>query len=146
MKLTLKRDVFSDKFTLGTLSVNGKHLGFTCEDTDRHIEDDKDGDGNPIDKGEKIYGQTAIPKGTYPVTLSFSHRFQKIMPEVLNVPNFSGVRIHGGNRADNTLGCPLLGSTRLGDGVANCAGVNKRLIELIQLAEDHGEEVTLEVV
>lgn len=146
MKLLLKRDTFAKGFTLGTLSVDGKTLGHTCEDKDRTLEDDKDSDGNPIDPGEKVYGETAIPRGVYTVVLSFSHRFQKVMPEVLRVPAFTGVRIHGGNRADNTLGCPLLGASRLPDGVANCAGVNKRLIELLQQAEDRGEVVTLEIV
>lgn len=145
MKLLLKRDVLASGFTLGSLSVDGRHLGYTCEDRDRTLEDDKDGDGNTIDPKEKTYGETAIPRGIYKVVLSFSHRFQKVMPEVINVPQFSGVRIHGGNRAKDTLGCPLLGAQRLQDGVANCAAVNTRLIELIQQAEDRGESVTLEV-
>lgn len=146
MNLLLKRDVFANTFTLGSLLVDGKHLGFTCEDKDRTLEDDKDNDGNPVDKGEKVYGETAIPRGKYKVVLSFSHRFQKVMPEVLSVPGFSGIRIHGGNRASNSLGCPLLGAQRISDGVANCAGVNARLIEMMQQAEDRGESVTLEIL
>lgn len=145
MKLLVNRDVKASTFTLGTFTVDGKHLGYTCEDTDRTLEDDKNGDGNPVDPGEKVYGETAIPRGTYKVELSFSHRFQKVMPEILNVPQFSGVRIHGGNRSKDTLGCILLGAQRLQDGVANCAGVNTRLIELIQQAEDRGEEVWITV-
>jgi hypothetical protein len=135
MNLTLKRDVFADKFTLGSLMVNGKHLGFTCEDKDRKLEE-----GN-----EKVYGQTAIPRGKYKVIISFSHRFKKPMPEVLSVPGFSGIRIHGGNTDADTLGCPLLGVNRTGTGVANCAGVNTRLISLIEDCEEIGEEVWLTV-
>lgn len=145
MKLELKRDVFANDFTLGTLLANGKHLGFTCEDTDRKLEDDKDGDGNAIDEGEKVYSKTAIPRGRYRVALSFSHKFQKVLPEVLGVPQFSGIRIHGGNTADNSLGCPLLGASRTANGVANCKAVNDRLIALIQEAEDNGEEVWITV-
>jgi len=145
MNLKLKRDVRSKTFTLGTFYVNGTRLGFTCEDTDRTLEDDKDNDGNSIDEGEKIKGQTAIPLGTYKVILSFSHRFQKVMPEVLGVPNFTGIRIHGGNTDADTLGCPLLGSMRTQTGVANCKVVNDRLISMLQDAEDRGETVWLTV-
>lgn len=135
MKLSLKRDVFAEKFTLGSLLVDGRHLGFTCEDTDRRLENE----------GEKVKGQTAIPRGSYKVILSYSHRFQKVMPEILNVPGFTGVRIHGGNTHENTEGCPLLGIQRTQDGVAKCKEVNDRLIQMIQEAEDVGESVTLEV-
>lgn len=136
MKLVLKRDVFGDTFTLGSLAADGKHLGFTCEDTDRRMEDGH----------EKVKGQTAIPRGKYSVILSFSHRFQRVMPEVLEVPGFTGIRIHGGNTSDDTLGCPLLGIQRTQKGVAKCKEVNERLINLIELAEEHGEDVTLEII
>lgn len=136
MILTLKRDTFSENFTLGTLSVNGKQLGFTCEDTDRHLESG----------GDKVYGETAIPRGEYKVILSFSNRFKKVMPAVLDVPGYEGVRIHGGNTSENTLGCPLLGSLRTSNGVANCKNINERLIGLLHDAEDSGEDVILEVI
>jgi Family of unknown function (DUF5675) len=145
MNLKVIRDVRSNKFTLGTFYVNGTKLGFTCEDTDRILEDDKDSDGNTIDKGEKIYGQTAIPLGTYKVILSFSHHFQKLMPEVLEVPQFTGIRIHGGNAPIDTFGCILLGSVRTQEGTANCKVVNDRLISMLQDAEDRGEVVWLTV-
>jgi len=145
MNLKIIRDVKSKDFTLGMFYINGTRLGFTCEDTDRSLEDDKDNDGNPIDKGEKVYGKTAIPCGAYKVILSYSNRFKKVMPEVLDVPDFSGVRIHGGNTEEDTLGCPLLGSMRTQTGVANCKIVNDRLISMLQDAEDRGETVWLAV-
>jgi hypothetical protein len=136
MKIKLKRDVFSDTFTLGSLFVNWNLIGFTCEDADRKLEEG----------GGKIYGKTAIPRGMYKVTLSFSHRFQKVMPEILSVPGYTGVRIHGGNTHEDTLGCPLLGSVRTQTGVAKCKEVNQRLINMIEAAEELGESVELEVV
>lgn len=134
MKLELIRDVFED-FTLGKFYVDGKFLGFTCEDKDRKLEDG----------GQKVYGQTAIPRGTYKVILSYSHHFNKTMPEILNVPGFEGIRIHGGNTDKDTLGCLLLGSVRTSKGVANCAGVNTKLINLLEEAEDNGENVTIQI-
>ena len=145
MNLKLIRDVRANTFTLGTFYVNGTRLGFTCEDADRSLEDDKDNDGNTIDQGEKVYGKTAIPLGTYKVILSFSHRFQKLMPEVLDVPQFSGIRIHGANTSDDVLGCVGLGKVRTQDGVANCKDVNDRLITMLQDAEERGESVFLTV-
>lgn len=135
MELHLQRDVLAQDFTLGTFSVDGTVLGYTCEDTDRHLENG----------GTKVDGRTAIPRGRYEVILSFSNRFQKIMPEVLHVPGYAGVRIHGGNTAADTLGCPLLGEERTTNGVHNCAVVNLQLIELLRHAEERGEEIWLTV-
>jgi hypothetical protein len=134
MILELKRDGHIQP-NLGKLFVDGKLLGQTLEDPDRHLEDG----------GEKIPGETAIPRGRYKVQLSFSHRFQRIMPEILDVENFTGVRIHGGNTEADTHGCPLLGAVRTSAGVAQCGGVNQRLINLLEAAEIRGEEIYLEV-
>lgn len=134
MILELKRDGYVTP-NLGKLFVDGKLLGQTLEDQDRHLEDG----------GEKIAKETAIPRGRYKVQLSFSNRFKRIMPEVLDVPQFKGVRIHGGNTEEDTEGCPLLGAIRTQTGVAQCGGVNQRLVNLIEAAEIRGEEVYLEV-
>ena len=136
MRLVLNRDYFADGFTLGKMYMDGVHLGFTAEDTDRRVESG----------GEKVPKQTAMPRGKFLVTLSHSNRFDKIMPEVHNVPQFTGVRIHGGNTAEDTEGCPLLGKERTGKGVRNCAAVNEKLIRALRDAADRNEKVYLEVV
>jgi pseudouridine-5'-phosphate glycosidase len=59
--------------------------------------------------GIKIAGVTAIPSGRYSVILNKSVRFNRIMPEILDVPSFSGIRIHWGNTALQTEGCPIVG-------------------------------------
>lgn len=133
--LRLTRDVFDPEFTLGQLQANGHldgytRLGYICEDADRRLEDG----------GEKIYGKTAIPRGRYKVVLSFSRRFKRIMPELLNVPGFSGVRIHGGNTHHNTDGCPLLGAQRTANGVRDCSDVNGRLVDMLRHREAVGVE------
>jgi len=120
---------------LGQMWIDGVYFGETLEDTDRYSEAG----------GEKINGDTAIPRGVYKVTLSMSQRFGRVMPEVHDVPGFSGIRIHGGNVEADTLGCPLLGSVRTATGVANCRGINERLIDRIGEALADKEGVTLEV-
>lgn len=135
MNFTIKRNVFASKYTLGTFLVDGKPFGFTCEDTDRKLEAG----------GEKVAGETAIPRGRYPVIMSYSQRFKKPMPEVLDVTGFTGIRIHGGNTKEDTHGCPLLGSMRTQDGVANCRSINDRLITLLEVAEELGNDVWLTV-
>ena len=108
----------------GKLFINGMYWGETLEDPDGHLEDG----------GVKIAGETAIPRGRYQLVLTHSNRFGRLMPEILHVPGFSGVRIHGGNTEADTHGCPLLGQRRTATGVADCAGINQRLLEFMNLA------------
>lgn len=98
LNLNLKRYIFNtdgDRSTIGDLFINDEFFCFTLEDEIRM-------------KGAKVYGKTAIASGTYEIILTVSNRFGRLMPLLLNVPDFSGVRIHGGNTAKDTHGCPLV--------------------------------------
>lgn len=119
----------------GQMWIESIYFGETLEDKDRYLESG----------GEKVHGETAIPRGRYKVTLSLSQRFGRVMPEVHEVPGFAGVRIHGGNTEANTEGCILLGSVRTKEGIANCKGINDRLIERLHGAEERNEDVWLEI-
>ena len=134
-KFVIVRDVMGKDFTLGRFFVDGSLLGYTCEDQDRKLEDG----------GEKIKGQTAIPRGLYHLTTSLSTRFGRIMPLIQGVRNFDGVRIHGGNTSADTEGCPLLGQTRTAIGVQNCKKVNEDLLALILKHEGQGDTCWIEV-
>lgn len=96
-ELVLLRQPSFKETTLGTLFVNEVFQCYTLEDEVR-LEDE-----------EKVYGKTAIPAGRYKVELTYSPKFQVIMPLIENVPDFSGVRIHSGNSADDTEGCIIVG-------------------------------------
>jgi len=114
MKIKLIRDLKNTLYTLGKVYIDDVFFCFTVEDVDR----DSNQDGDLDDIGEnKIHGQTAIPKGTYKMVLSMSNRFKKLMPEVLNVKGFSGIRWHSGNTALDTEGCIIVGTVRTPNGV-----------------------------
>lgn len=105
-KLLLVRDEFRGDYTTGKLYLNGRFFCYTIEDVVR--------------KGDiavaKIPGLTAIPAGKYKVEITYSPRFGVRMPLVLNVRNFSGIRMHNGTSADSSEGCIILGYTRLSGG------------------------------
>lgn len=91
--------------TLGVLFVDGYFECFTLEDAIREVP------GQPVETW-KVPGQTAIPAGRYRVDITPSQRFQRLMPILLDVPGFEGIRIHPGNAAIDTAGCILVGRTR----------------------------------
>lgn len=105
--LTLKRDTYTNKATIGKLYINDVFLCDTLEDVCRDINRDGDLD----DAGEtKVYGETAIPSGIYKITLEMSPRFKKLLPLLHDIKNYSGVLIHMGNWAKDTRGCILVGT------------------------------------
>lgn len=122
MKLTLKRNVSNSSCTIGKLYVDGKFECFTLEDVVR--------------TGPKVDSQTAIPVGTYSVCIDFSNRFQRLMPHILNVPNFTGVRIHTGNTDANTDGCILVGYLDKGDHIEQSHVAYAALFAKLQRASD----------
>ena len=130
MKLNLKRLHKTDKSTIGELSIDGKFECYVLEDVERE---------------EKIFGKTAIPKGTYEVVMTMSNRFKTILPLLLKVPNYEGVRIHAGNKAEDTEGCLLLGQTRSIDFVGKSKLAVKAFLPKLEEALKHGKvTITIE--
>jgi hypothetical protein len=125
MELKLIRETFTEKSTIGSLYVNGIFFCYTLEDKDRKLESG----------GVKEYAKTAIPRGKYKVINSFSNRFKKYMPELVNVPQFAGIRIHAGNTADHSEGCILVGSTKAVDFIGNSKVTFDKLMKVIQRVE-----------
>jgi len=102
MIISLKRNPTVNEATLGSLTFGD----FTCDTLEDAVRE------------TKIAAKTAIPAGEYEIVISYSNRFKKLLPLLLSVPNFEGVRIHSGNTIDHTEGCILLGR-RSGDTVVN---------------------------
>lgn len=140
MKLTLKRIALRSTYTIGRLYVDGNYFCDTLEDTVRDL--NKNG---KFDNGEKkVYGKTAIPYGTYEIKWTYSPRFKKYTPQLMNVPSFSGIRIHAGNSADQTEGCLLLGQNKKVGMVLNSRATINKFYPMIKEACSKGK-VTIEI-
>jgi len=139
MYLQLVREFYTKKSTEGKLFLNGEFECYTLEDTDRNLESG----------GEKIYGKTAIPKGVYEIEITYSPRFKEDMPLLLNVKGFEGVRIHSGNKPEDTDGCILVGAENSRDGddwIGKSKKAYKKLFSKILEAEERDERITIEIV
>lgn len=134
MQLKLNRIFKTNTFTIGELYINEKYVTDTLEDRVRP-------------EGEKVYGKTAIPEGTYEVKLTHSPRFKRILPEILNVPNFSGIRIHTGNSSKDTEGCILVGTWdgEKEDWVSDSKIAFNKLMSLLEEATNNKEKITITV-
>lgn len=115
MELKLIRTKSNKDYTEGKLYINGVYFCDTLEDKDRGLFQTMAVD---TIKTIKVYKETCIPYGKYRVVLSMSKRFGKVMPEVLNVKVFTGIRMHPGNTIYDTEGCILVGK-KSSDGVVS---------------------------
>ncbi len=152
MKLLLKRIALKPTYTIGWLYVDGVKVCDTIEDKVRDL--NKNG---VFDNGEKkIVGQTAIPYGTYDVTLGVqspkykdkaAYRFcDGYLPRLLDVPDFEGVLIHIGNTAEDSAGCILVGENKAVGRVINSTATFNRLYPMLRAAADRGEKIRIEIV
>ena len=110
MNIILDRIAKKSKYTIGKLYINGEYFCDTIEDTDRGLTQTMT---DAQIKSKKVYGQTAIPTGTYKVIISYSNKFKRQMPLLLNVPGFLGIRIHSGNTEKDTEGCLIVGKNKV---------------------------------
>ena len=134
MKIEVNRIFKASNYTIGELSVNNNYVCDTLEDKVRVV-------------GEKVYAETAIPTGTYTLVLSYSNRFKKVMPEILNVPNFSGIRIHCGNSSKDTEGCLLVGKWdgKTENWISDSKNSYNKLYPLLEEAFNKKENITITI-
>lgn len=134
MEIKLVRGKANAASVEGKLYIDGDFECYTVEDLPRE---------------KKVYGQTAIPKGRYKVTISMSTRFHKRLPLLIGVPGFEGVRIHSGNSSKDTEGCIIVGSINErtdDDWVGGSRVAMDRLLPKIEDALAVKEAVWIEVV
>ena len=154
MELLLHRKWKKEKYTIGDLYIDGIFFSNTIEDRDRGL--DCSMSLNEI-KRKKVYGETAIPTGSYPIdmdTVSTKFRLRDWarpyggkLPRLLGVPYYSGVLIHPGNTAEDSLGCILVGENKVKGKVINSAKTFARLMdEHLVPAHNRGEEIWINIV
>lgn len=140
MKLTLKRIALRPTYTIGKLYIDDVYFCDTIEDTVRDL--NKNG---KFDNGEKkVHSKTAIPYGTYEIKWTYSPRFKKYTPQLMNVPSFEGIRIHAGNTSDDTEGCLILGKNKQVGKVLNSRATINKFYPIIKNACSNGK-VTIEI-
>lgn len=128
MILTLDRKYKLPTYTIGKLYIDGEYFCDTLEDKDRGLTDSMTvGEISKI----KIKKETAIPTGTYKVTITYSNRFKKNMPLINNVKGFEGIRIHSGNTNQDTEGCILVGFNKVKGNVINSRGTYNKLFSIL---------------
>lgn len=127
MVITVKRLYKTETSTIGELLIDNVFECFTLEDTERVV---------------KIKGETAIPKGTYRVIINESNRFKRLLPLLIDVPNFEGVRIHSGNSNHDTEGCILVGQTRNKNYIGQSRKAFDKLFKKMQVAKN----ITLTII
>lgn len=132
MEIKVTRKTLTDKSTIGDMEIDGEFFCYTLEDVVRPA-------------GVKIAGQTAIPSGRYEVVIDMSSRFKKLMPHILDVPMFSGIRIHKGNTDKDTEGCLIVGMTTAPDFVGQSKVAYDKLMERLEEGLKDGGKVFIEI-
>lgn len=121
MKIQIKRLHKTDNSTIGELTIDGKFECYTLEDVEREV---------------KIKSETAIPKGTYKVIINQSNRFKRLLPLLLEVKGYEGIRIHSGNSNHDTEGCILVGRTRSADFIGQSRKAFESLFKKMQESKE----------
>lgn len=148
MKIKLKRIALKKDYTIGKLYIDDVYFCDTLEDAVRDL--NKNGKFDNDEK--KIYGQTAIPYGTYEVTTNVvSSRFKNRIwakpyngkiPRLLNVQSFDGVLLHPGSSQLDTSGCILVGKNTI---VGRLTDSQKTFHLLMQKIKNQ-KNITIEII
>lgn len=137
MELSLNRFFKGELYTISHLCVDGEYFCDTIEDTVRVLGEHGEG---------KIPDKTAIPAGTYKITLAYSPKFKRIMPLLLNVPFFQGILIHTGNTQDDSSGCIIVGENKVKGKVINSQITFNKLYPILKKAYDNRETIQITII
>jgi hypothetical protein len=141
MKLKVVRETKTDISTIGSLFINDVFFCYTLEDKDRGL---KQSDSLLFIQAKKIFGLTAIPSGFYKLTVNQSPKFKRMLPRILDIKGFSGVLLHRGNSANDSLGCILLGYKKGDNSIFESTKAETDLVNRLLL---HNQELhTIEIV
>lgn len=123
--------------------LEGKYFCDTLEDKDM----DLNKDGDLADEGEgKVFGETAIPYGRYHIKVTYSSKFKRLLPLILDVWGFVGIRIHRGRYPIHTSGCVLVGENKIKGGLIDSASYEERLTKILHNFQLKGEDIYINII
>ena len=138
MRIELVRIAFKSTYTIGKLYVDGKYFSDVLEDVDRGL-DSSMSESEILEK--KVKGQTAIPTGHYAINITYSPKYKRMMPLLLDVKGFSGIRMHSGNSSKDTEGCLLVGKNKKVGMVLESRDTYQRLFKMME----GQKEITIDI-
>lgn len=153
MELRIDRKYKKQSYTISNLYIDGKWFCNCLEDADRGLDDSMSEDLIRTLKKPSI---TAIPRGTYEITLDVvSPKYSKVqfykdicngkVPRLKNVKGFDGILIHAGNTDKDSSGCLLVGQNKVKGQVVNSKETFKQLYKLLQDGKSRGEKITIKI-
>ena len=138
MRIELVRIAFKSTYTIGKLYVDGKYFCDVLEDVDRGLKSSMS-ESEILEK--KVKGQTAIPTGHYAINITYRPKYKRMMPLLLDVKGFSGIRIHSGNSSKDTEGCLLVGKNKKVGMVLESRDTYQRLFKMME----GQKEITIDI-
>ena len=143
MEIQVNRIARKDGYTIGRMSLNGVYFCDTLEDTDRGLNSTMSLEEILSKKRKRI---TAIPTGRYDVVLTFSPKFKRVLPLLLSVKGYEGVRVHAGNTAEDTEGCLLVGENKEKGKVLNSRATLEKLMSVLLGCEKRKEKISITII
>lgn len=155
MQLLVDRKWKKEGYTISNLYVDGVWFSNVIEDRDRGLTKTM-----PLSviKSRKVKGETAIPSGTYAITMRVkSPKFSAwnykksygfcdgYVPRLLGVPGFDGILIHIGNTAANSEGCLCVGINDRKGMVTKSTETFRKLWYKLKEADDRGESISITI-
>ena len=153
MELVVDRKWKKQGYTISNLTIDGKWFCNVLEDTDRGLDDSMS-----ITEIKKLKKPsiTAIPRGTYEITLDVispkycTNSFYKQVcngkvPRLLNVKGFEGILIHAGNTDKDSAGCLLVGVNKVKGQVINSRETFTKLYKALKEGKDRGEKIIIKI-
>lgn len=153
MKLVVDRKWKKQSYTISNLTIDGKWFCNVLEDADRGLDDSMS-----IAKIRELKKPsiTAIPKGTYEITLDVispkycTNSFYKQVcngkvPRLLNVKGFEGILIHAGNTDKDSAGCLLVGINLERGKVLKSQETFRKLYKMLSEAKLRGEYIQITI-
>jgi hypothetical protein len=139
MKITIERKYKKDTYTIGRIYIDGVYFCDSLEDKDRNLDSSMSLEDV---LAKKVYGETAIPYGTYDAEVTYSPKFKRDLLLIKDVKGFTGIRVHNGSFATDSLGCILCGkNTHVG-----MLSESKKTLEAFMKRIEGEKDITVEII